>query len=391
MAKIILFTGKGGVGKTVMAAATSLAAAKRGYKTVVMSTDPAHSLGDSLDLRLGPEPIEIMPNLWAQESDIIYNLEKFYGRIQGWLIAMLAWQGLSEVSAEELTVFPGMDELASLIWLYHHQKSGRYDVVIVDCAPTGEALRLLTLPEMAKWWMDKFLPMGKWVAHPLMHFIYGMPMPERKAYDDIKDLRWQLEEIQKLLTDPELTRIRLVTNPEKMVIRETQRAYSDLNLYSYPIDLLICNKIIPEEADGRYWEEWKKSQDNYLKLIEECFSPLPMLKIPLLRHEVVGVEALEEIADLLYGKDDPTRTFFEGKPITLEQENSDYLLLLELPFIEKEDISLHKIGDELVVRIGNLKRNILLPLVLQKREPIKAELKEGHLQIRFKESETVKA
>lgn len=390
MAKIILFTGKGGVGKTVIAAATALSAAKRGYQTVVMSVDPAHSLGDSLDLHLGPEPIQIMDNLWAHESNAIYNLEKYYARMQRWLIALLGWRGLDEVSAEELTIWPGMEEMASLLWVKDYHEGGQYDVIIVDCAPTGEALRFLTLPEILNWWMDKFLPISRWVAHPVMRLLYGMPLPDSKVYDDIRGLRQEAEEVHTLLTDPELTRIRLVTNPEKMVIKETQRAYTDFNLYNYPTDLLICNKVIPDEADGIYWEEWKKSQGNYLKLIEECFSPLPVKKIPLLPHEAVGVETLHKMADLLYGKDDPTQSFFKGKPLTLERENGDYLLILELPFIEKEEISLHQVGDELVVQIGNLKRNILLPQVLLKREVAKAELKDGHLRIRFKESETGK-
>lgn len=386
MAKIILFTGKGGVGKTIIAAATGLAAAKRGYRTVVMSTDPAHSLGDSLDLRLGPEPTEIQPNLWAQESDINYNLQKYWGKVQKWLIALFAWQGLTEVTAEELAVFPGMDELASLILVYQHQQSGQYDLVVVDCAPTGEALRFLAFPEVGKWWMKKFLPIGKKLVSPLVHLIYHMPLPDKEAYDDAEDLFWQLEEIHTLLADPEVTRIRLVTNPEKMVIRESQRAYTDLNLFNYPVDLLICNKVIPEEADGSYWEEWKRHQDEHMEFMKECFSPLPMLKVPLLKHEVVGLETIQEIADLLYGKEDPTQSFFEGRAITITRENNDHLLILKLPFIEKGDISLLKTGEELVVRIGNLKRNILLPPVLSKREPTKAELKEGYLRIRFKES-----
>ncbi len=391
MAKIILFTGKGGVGKTVTAAATALASAKRGYRTVVMSADPAHSLGDCLDFELEPEPIQVMDNLWAQESDAIYNLEKYYTRIQKWLVALLSWRGLDEVSAEELTIWPGMEELASLIWVYHHYQSGEYDVVIVDCAPTGEALRFITLPEVGKWYMNKFLPIGRYGVFPAMKLIYGMPTPDKVTYKDIEDLHGQVEDVHALLTNPEFTRIRLVTNPEKMVIKETQRAYADFSLYNYPTDLLICNKIIPAEADGRYWDEWKKSQDNHLKLIEECFSPLPLKKVPLLPHEAVGIESLQKIADLLYGEDDPTQTFFKGKPITLEREKNDYRLILQLPFVEKKDISLHRVGEEIVVRIGNVRRNIILYPVLRKREVAEAQLKEGRLEIRFKESETVKA
>ena len=392
MAKILLFTGKGGVGKTVMAASTALSLAKQEKRTIVLSTDPAHSLGDALEMNLGPEPREVRPYLWAQESDVLYNIEKHWGRVRKWLRAILTWRGVDELTAEEIAVFPGMDELASLIWISYYQEGteeyGQYDAIIMDCAPSAESLRFLTFPEISKWWIKKILPIEKKlfpVVSPIVRRITDIPIPEKEIFEDIEDLSSQLEKISSLLTNPEITRIRLVVNPENMVIKEAQRLYTYLSLYNYPIDLVICNRVIPEDEEDLYSKEWKESQNKYLKLIEESFAPLPIRKVPRLGPEVFGLKSLEEIANFLYGKDDPAQAFFKGRIITLEQENSDYLLSLRVPFFEKGDISLLRIGEELVVRIGNQRRNIILPKVVLNREPVGAKLKEGFLRIRFKE------
>lgn len=383
MAKILLFTGKGGVGKTVISAATALQAGEMGYRTVVMSTDPAHSLGDSLDQRLGPEPEKIATNLWAQESDVLYNIEKYWGTVRRWLAAVFSWRGVNEMEAMEVAILPGMDELASLIWVYEHYQSGDYDVIVVDCAPTGESLRFLTVPEIGEWWVDKLLAMVYRVPSVLRALspLSDMPIPEDKVIEDFGALFRQLEKIHSLLTDADLSRIRLIVNPEKIVIRETQRSYAHFNLHGYPVDAVICNKFIPEEANGVYWKEWKSTQARYIELINECFSPLPVLMVPMLKHEVVGIEALREMAGYLYPGKDPTERLFEGKAITVEPN----LLTLKLPFAEKGDISLLKTGDELIVRIGGQKRNILLPQALSDKEPDGATLEEGLLKIRFKE------
>ena len=389
MGRILLFTGKGGVGKTTIAAATAVCAAKRGYKTVVLSTDAAHSLGDSLDRQLGPEPTEVFPNLWAQESNILYNIEKHWGTVRKWLAALMAWRGVDEVVAEEIAVLPGMEELANLIWVYYHEQSREYDVIVVDCAPTGESLRLLTFPEVAQWWLNKLLPVGRRlvpITYPIIHRFTDMPLPDEHLLSIVDDLFQQLDGLRALLTNPDLTTIRLVLNPEKMVIKEAQRTYTYLNLYGYPADAVICNRLIPPDADGSYWDGWKEAQAEHLQSIEECFSPLPILKVPLQKSEVVGIEALEEMGRHLYGADDPTRLFFEGKPMSIDQEDGGYVLTLRLPFTAKVDISLMRSGDELVVTVGNQRRNILLPQVLQGREPKEAKLDTGHLHIRFGEA-----
>ena len=389
MSRVLLFTGKGGVGKTTITAATALAAAKHGYKTVVMSTDTAHSLGDSLDCQLGPEPLQISANLWAQESNVLYNMEKHWGTVKRWLSALLAWRGVDEIVAEEIAVIPGIEELANLLWVYNYEQQGDYDVILVDCAPTGESLRLLTFPEVMQWWINKLLPVGRRlmpVTFPIIRRFTDMPLPDEQIFSTIDELFQQLEGLRSLLTNPKITTIRLVMNPEKMVIKEAQRTYTYLNLYGYPTDAVICNRLIPKDADGSYWERWKESQAEYLNLIKERFSPLPILKVPLLKNEVVGIKALEEIGHHLYGEDDPTRILFEGKAMSIDREDTGYVLTLPLPFVTKGDVSLMRSGDELVATIGSQRHNILLPQILLTCELQGAKLNDGQLQIRFGEA-----
>ena len=386
MGRILLFTGKGGVGKTTVAAATAVCAAKRGYKTVVLSTDAAHSLGDSLERQLGSEPTEVFPNLWAQESNILYNIEKHWGTVKKWLAALMAWRGVDEVVAEEIAVLPGMEELANLIWVYYHEQSREYDVIVVDCAPTGESLRLLTFPEVAQWWLNKLLPVGRRlvpITYPIIHQFTDMPLPDEHLLSTVDDLFQQLDGLRVLLTNPNLTTIRLVLNPEKMIIKEAQRTYTYLNLYGYPTDAVICNRLIPPDADGSYWDRWKEAQSEHLQSIEERFSPLPILKVPLQKSEVVGIEALEEMGRHLYGADDPTRLFFEGKPMSIDREDGGYVLTLQLPFVARGDVSLMRSGDELVITIGNQRRNVLLPQVLLGQTLKGARLDSGRLYIKF--------
>jgi len=388
MSRILLFTGKGGVGKTTIAAATAMHAAKQGYKTIVISTDSAHSLGDSLDYPLGPEPVPVHPNLWAQESNILYNIEKHWGTIKRWLAALIAWRGVDEIVAEEIAILPGMEELANLLWVEYYERAQEYDVIVVDCAPTGESLRLLTFPEMAQWWLNKLLPVGRRIApmaYPMVHRFTDMPLPDKQIFTIIEDLFRQLERLHSLLANSKCTTVRLVVNAEKMVIKEAQRTYAYLNLYGYATDAVICNRLIPQDADGSYWEGWKSIQAEHLQLIEECFSPLPIFKLPLLEREVVGMKALEQIGRFLYQEEDPTRFFFEGKPMSIDRDDNGYTLNLRLPLISNKDVSLMRSGDELIVTIGNQRRNILLPQVLTQCEVDGAKLDAGSLRIRFKE------
>jgi len=384
--RVVLYTGKGGVGKTTISAATAVRCAQLGYRTVVLSTDLAHSLADSFDASLGPEPTPLAENLWAQESDIYYNLDLYWKTVQKWINALFAWRGVDEMVAEELAVLPGMDELANLLWIDTHNKSGQFDVMIVDCAPTGETLRLLSFPEIARWWVEKLLPVHRRMAsilRPVVRTWVGLPLPEDEVYDSVQDLFTHLDEMHATLVDPERTTVRLVLNPEKMVIREAQRTYTYLNLFGYPCDSVVCNRLLPAHVEDPYFAGWKASQATYRQQVEESFAPLPILDVPLFGKEIVGLEALTEMARAIYGESDPTKILYRGRTMTTEQSDGEYLLKLKVPFTSKEDVHLLASGDELVVHVGHQKRNVILPRALVGLRTQGARLDGDELTIRF--------
>ncbi len=384
--RVMLYTGKGGVGKTTISAATAVRCAQLGYRTVVLSTDLAHSLSDSFDRKLGPEPVLLADNLWAQESDIYYNLDLYWKTVQKWINALFAWRGVDEMVAEELAVLPGMDELANLLWIDTHRKSGQFDVMIVDCAPTGETLRLLSFPEIARWWVEKLLPVHRRMANvlrPVVRTWIGMPLPDNEVYDSVQDLFFQLDDMHATLVDSDTTTVRLVLNPERMVIKEAQRTYTYLNLFGYPTDLVVCNRLLPSGVTDPYFAEWKASQTVYRQQVEESFAPLPIVDVPLFGKEIVGMDALEELAAAVYGEGDPAEIRYRGRTVTTEQVNGEYLLKLRVPFTAKDDVHLLTSGDELVVHVGNQKRNVTLPRALVGLETRGAKLEGDTLVIRF--------
>lgn len=388
--RIILYTGKGGVGKTTVAAATALLAAKKGYKVLVISTDAAHSLGDSFDMELGPEPKEIMPNLFAQEVDVYYSVEKYWGKLTEYLQSLLRWLKVDEILTEEFSILPGMEEVSCFLWVYHHFQDELYDVIIVDSAPTGETLRLLSLPDVARWWIVKVFPIERKlvkVIRPAMKVVTDMPLPEEHTYDAIEDLFKKLDSIQNTFTNPEITSIRLVLNLEKMVIKETQRAYTYLNLYGYPVDSVIINRTMPKELEHPFFEEWKKSQLGYREEVEELFNPIPTFEAKLFSKEVLGMNSLEEFGLNLFSKRDPIRIFFKGKPYEIIKEGGSYQLLLKLPFVSKEEIKLFQIKDELTIQIENHRRNILLPRFLADLPVKEAKYQDEMLRIIFEKKE----
>jgi len=388
--RVILYTGKGGVGKTTIAAASALRSAQLGHRTIILSADSAHSLADSFNLALGNEPKLITANLWGQEPEISQTLETHWSVIQQWLSAVLSWQGMDEIVAEEMAIHPGMEELATLLYIVDYYQSGEYDVIIVDCAPTGETLRLLSFPEVLRWWMKRIFPMSRrvaGVARPMIRTMSSIPFPDDKVFKSAESLFSQLNQIQDILCNHNETSVRLVVNPEKMVIKEAQRTFTYLNLYGYLTDLIICNRVIPDKVDDRYFDSWKESQSKYYELIKQSFTPLPTPTIPLLEQEVVGIPMLEVIADALYQKDDPARLYFQGKVQDLQKEDGGYTLTLSLPLIEKGDISLAQNEDELLLRVGNFKRNIFLPHILLNQVATEAKFEDNRLRIKFKQKE----
>jgi arsenite-transporting ATPase len=384
--RILLYTGKGGVGKTTVAAATAVRLAELGYRTVVISTDLAHSLADSFDLPLAPEPVQLGPNLWAQETDIYYNLKTYWGTVQQWLNDLLAWRQVDEIVADEVSILPGMEELANLLWINRHRERGQFDVVVVDCAPTGETLRLLSFPEIGRWWVEKILPVHRAAAQlvrPIVRAASGLPMPENEVYDAVQQLFDQLDKLHSMLVDPQLTSVRMVLNPEKMVVKEAQRTYTYFSLFGYPCDLVICNRVIPKNVRDEYFTAWKDSQARHLDEIEHRFSPMPILEVPLFKDEVVGLDQLRDFARALYADQDPSRVYWRGRSQHVEKRDGGYVLRLPLPFTEKHAVNLTKVGDELVVQVGQHKRNLILPRILVGLETAGARFEGDELEVNF--------
>lgn len=384
--RVILYTGKGGVGKTSLAAATAVALAAGGKKTVVVSTDAAHSLGDSFDLRLENEPKKIRENLWAQEISTLLSAEKRWGKVQGYLKALLISQNIRDITAEELVLFPGLEELFSMLEILNHCKKGDYDAVIVDCAPTGETLRLLSFPSVLSWWLEKIFPVQKKllkVARPISKPLLGMPLPSDDTVDSIAELFQKLGAMHALLTDQEITSVRIVVNPEKMVIREAERSFMYLNLYGFNTDAVVVNRLLPDVDLGLYFEKWGELQHSYLQYIKDQFSPIPIFTVPLFRQEVVGFDALEKMGGECFGGNHPGQFFYRGQSQKISRNGAGYMLEMALPFADKGDISLSQKGDELTVRVGDYKRNVFLPHILLGREAQGAKLEAGVLKIKF--------
>ncbi|MCZ6684537.1 MAG: TRC40/GET3/ArsA family transport-energizing ATPase [Candidatus Dadabacteria bacterium] len=386
MGRIILYTGKGGVGKTTVAAATALQAAKKGHRVLVISTDAAHSLRDVFDQELGPEPKKVAKNVYAQEIDVYYSVDKYWGKLTSYIQSLFNWMQVDDILAEEFSVFPGMEEVASFLWVYNHYKENQYDLIIVDSAPTGETLKLLSLPDVARWWLVKVFPIERRVLkviRPAVKVVTDMPLPEEDTYDAVENLFSQLNSIHQIFSDPDITSIRLVLNLEKMVINETQRAYTYLNLYGYPVDSAIVNRVMPKELDHPYFNQWKEFQKNYMKDVRELFNTIPIHEAPLLPKEILGKDALLEFGKALYSDKDPAQIFYKGKPYEILKEGESYSMILKLPFVSRKEVKLHQVGDELTIQIENQRRNIFLPKFLAKLNVDKANLENGVLKVTF--------
>jgi arsenite/tail-anchored protein-transporting ATPase len=388
--RVILMTGKGGVGKTSVAAATGLRCAELGYKTLVLSTDPAHSLADSFDLEMSHEPREVKPNLWGAELDALRELESNWGAVKRYITQVLQARGLEGVEAEELAILPGMDEIFSLVRMKRHYDEDDYDVLIIDSAPTGTALRLLSLPEVAGFYMRRFYKPFQAVSaalrplvEPFFRPIAGFSLPNNEVMDAPYEFYEQLVELEKVLTDPTKTSVRLVTNPEKMVIKESLRAHAYLCLYNVATDLVIANRIIPEAVTDPFFRQWKENQEKYRKEIHADFSPLPIKEVPLYSEELCGLEALERLKETLYAGEDPSQVYYKETTLRVVQIENQYSLEVYLPGIPKDKVELNKVGDELNIRIGNHRRNLVLPQALAALAPSGAKMEEDYLKIRF--------
>ena len=393
--RIILYTGKGGVGKTTVAAATALNCSEKGYRTLALSTDAAHSLSDSFNLAACPSPTAIADNLWVQETELNTTVNEHWTVIQQWFSTLLAWRGINEMVAEEIAFLPGMEELAYLLFIVDYAESGQYDTIVVDSAPTGETVRLLSFPEVLNWWMKKLFPIERQMTklvRPVLKPILNFPVPEEEVMDSVQQLFPQIEKMRTLLADPKITSIRLVVNPEKMVIKETQRTYTYLNLYGYATDMVICNRLLPNSVTDKYFEYWKTNQEQYYREIEERFAPLPILSLPLMEQEVVGIDMLRKTSKELYRDRDPMEIFFSGKTHSFIKENGQYLLSFDFPYTSKEEISLIKNNDELIIQVGVFRRNINLPKAIAALSVKGAKLENGKLIIKFAahEDDTIK-
>lgn len=384
--RVILYTGKGGVGKTSVSAATALAAARKGHRVLVMSTDPAHSLSDSFGKPLGPSPTLLAENLYGLEIDVNEEFRSHWGAIKDYLSLVLRSQGIDDLVAEEMTIVPGIEELFSLLKIREYAAGNLYDLIVLDCAPTGNTMRLLSLPEALRWYMDRYFNVERKLIktlRPLAEKIIRVPLPEDAVFGHIEKLYQSVGEVRAILADPKITSIRLVCNPEKMVIKESQRALTYLSLFGFAVDMVVMNKVFPEEAATGYLKEWMGIQKGHLAEAAQSFDPLPMVRVPFQRREVVGMKALGELARILFGKKDPAELLTSGVPMEMAKEGAGYVLRLRLPFADKNDLDCWVKGDELIVTLKNFRRNIYLPRSLSGLALQKASFREGWFQITF--------
>lgn len=383
--RILLYTGKGGVGKTTISAATALRCAELGHKTLVISTDGAHSLGDSFDKPVGPDPTPITEKLCAQEIDVHQELQSHWGTIHAYISQVLRKQGLNDLVAQELAILPGMEELFNLLKLQEYAGTGEFDVVVVDCAPTAATARLLSLPDALRWYMERFFPVGRKILNmvrPVAEKITKFPLPHDDVYASMENLYRRIEGIHGLLTGPD-TSIRLVIQPEKMVIKEAQRAYASLSLFGYRVDAVAVNRLFPNEWNNPALKKWVAIQKRHLKEAKDRFDPLPLLISPYFEEEIVGVALLSQMAHELFGDKDPTATFYNENPIDIRPVNGDYLVSILLPGTDKEDLKLWVKGDELIIQLKEARRHIFLPHTLARLQLKKAALQDGRFQVYF--------
>ncbi len=393
--RVLLFTGKGGVGKSTVAAGTAALAAAAGHRTLVLSTDAAHSLSDAFGATVGPEPTEVAERLFVQQVDAQLRFEQSWAEIQGYLLSVLDVVGLDPVAAEELTVIPGAEEVLALLELRLQAQSGAWDVIVVDCAPTAETLRLLALPEALGWYMQRVLPIERRVVRtlkPVLSRAAGVPMPDDSVFDAVERLHRELEEVRELLAGPDAS-VRLVLTPESVVLAEARRSYTTLSLYGYRVDGVVANRVFPAEGADDWRAGWVVSQDAVLEQVHQSFEGLPVWRSVYRAAEPVGVEALAALAAEVYVDSDPLATPTGDGPFRVERTGSGAVLHLALPFVSRAEVDLARNGDELVVTLrgpgtGSYRRLLTLPAVLARHRTAGARVEQGELQVRFEEKVT---
>ena len=384
--RIILYTGKGGVGKTSIAAATACKIASEGKRVLVVSTDQAHSLRDSFDLKLSNDPLEICNNLYAMEIDSIIENEKIWGNMKGYIEKLMVLKAEKSIENEELLVFPGFEELMSLIKIKDIYDEGNYDVLIVDCAPTGETMSLLKFPDLIKWWMEKLFPIkrkGAKIAGPIIQATLKIPMPTDDTFDEVEKLYLKIDDLHKLMLDKDKVSIRIVTTPEKIVVKEAKRSFSYLHLFDYNVDAIIINKIFSTASLNGYFEKWADIQKDSINDICDSFKGIPVFKLDLLSEELRSYEKLQKVGDTIYGEVSPENVLFQDKIFSVEKEAEGYIFAINMPFVDKKELKLSQKGDEITISIKNERRCFVLPAKLHSKEITGAKYDEGKLNIHF--------
>lgn len=394
--RVLLFTGKGGTGKTSLAAATALRLAQMGRRTLVMSVDPAHSLADSFDL--SPElfhnrtydPLTVRPGLDVQEVNIQKEIRRHWKEISSYVVSVLRTTGISDVEAEELAILPGMEELSAMMYVNQYRREQRYDVIVLDCAPTAESMRFVSMPTTLDWYMKHIFPYQRSLlkaVRPIANRVSPVELPSDSYFANVQALFEKLAGVEELLEDPRVTSVRLATNPERMVLRETQRAFVYFSLHGLTVDMVIVNRLFPRRIADTWFSRWLKSQQEILKEIDEYFAPVPVKRVPLFAQEILGVQRLEELAKALYPEgEDPAAVHRVEEPYRFVKRDGAYAVLVQLPFATKEEVGVFKKGDELVIEIGTLRRHIGLPATMAALTPVRAKLENKQLTVEMKEA-----
>jgi arsenite-transporting ATPase len=394
--RILLFSGKGGVGKTSVAAATGIRLGELGHRTLVMSVDPAHSLADSFDLNdalfhgTTSDPKQVRDRLSIQEVNVNAEVKRHWNEISSYVTSILRTSGLGEVEAEEMAIFPGMEELSAMMYVNMYRKEQTFDVIVLDCAPTAESLRFISMPTTLDWYMKHVFKLQRSLlraVRPIANRVAPVELPPDNYFKNIESLFSKIQGIDTLLEDPQISSVRLVTNPEKMVLRETQRAFVYFSLHGLTVDRIIVNRVLPAEIQDTFFDAWRASQEKTIEEIEAYFSPVPISKIPLFQHEVLGYERLRALAQILYGaNDDPSAITQVSPPYTFMRNGDHYEIQLRVPFAEKSEIGLFKKDDELVVEIGTVRRHVGLPTSMAALEPARARLEKNILVVEMRKA-----